>query len=341
MFRYLLFPIEALIYGISYGYLQFLIRSPQPLPGDRTWLVLTREMPHGLQWIRKCWPLRPLRPLLIAAKMKQDHALGIADHYDVSNEFYELFLDKKFMFYTCSDFLDPEDTLEDAQQRKADHILGLIDPKPGDKILELGCGWGPMLRHIQQHTGDKQNLRGITLSKEQAKYNKEKHGIDVEFGNFITRDYPAEEYDAIYSIGAWEHVRPDDIPQLLEKLYRALKPGGRLVQHFFCRMAEELPAAVAASQIYFPGSIGSSFRFHREQHEKAGFLISHCSVHDYRPTCRAWFDNLDAERERALELVDVRTFNRYMTFFCASWRYFDDCTGVLTRWVLEKPADKA
>jgi len=112
-------------------------------------------------------------------------------------------------------------------------------------------------------------------------------------------------------------VRPDEIPQLLDKLYGCLKPGGRLVQHFFCRMSEHLLAAAAASQIYFPGSIGSSFRFHREVHEQAGFHIAHCSVHDYRPTCRAWFDNLEAKREQALELVDVETFNRYMTFFCA------------------------
>jgi len=102
-------------------------------------------------------------------------------------------------------------------------------------------------------------------------------------------------------------------------------------------MNEHLLAAASASQIYFPGSIGSSFRFHREAHHQAGFRIGHCSVHDYRPTCRAWFDNLEAERDRALELVDVKTFNRYMTFFCEFWRYFEDCSGIVTRWVLEKP----
>jgi len=338
MLRYLLFPIETLIYGISYGYLQFHIRAPKPLLAEPTWRALTTELPRGLRRIRNAWPLRPLRRLLVAAKMKQDHALGIAAHYDVSNDFYELFLDKQFMFYSCADFHSPEETLEEAQQHKADFILNLIDPKPGEKILELGCGWGSMLRRIHQHTGDKESLYGITLSKEQANYNSEQNGFQVKFGNFITRDYATEEYDAIYSIGAWEHVRPNEIHQLLDKLYRALKPGGRLVQHFFCGVTEHPLAAVAASQIYFPGSIGSSFRFHREAHEQAGFRIAHCSVHDYRPTCRAWFDNLEAERERALQLVDVPTFNRYMTFFCASWRYFEDCSGVVTRWVLEKPA---
>ena len=172
MLRYLLFPLETFVYGVSYGILQFYIRSPRPLEAESTWKGLTTELPHGLQWIRKAWPLRFLRPLTVAAKMKQDHALGISEHYDVSNEFYELFLDKRFMFYTCADFHRPEDSLEEAQQHKADYILNLIDPQPGEKILELGCGWGAMLRRIYQHTGDKENLYGITLSKEQVKYKR-------------------------------------------------------------------------------------------------------------------------------------------------------------------------
>ena len=338
MLRYLLFLPEFAVYGISYAWLQFLIRSPQPLDASTTWTAVTRELPRSLRWIRKVWPLAPLRPLLVAAKMKQDHALGIAAHYDVSNEFYELFLDKRYMFYSCADFLEADDTIEDAQQRKADYILNLIDPKPGEKILELGCGWGPMLQRIYEHTGDKENLSGITLSKEQAKYNQQHRQFNVEFDNFITRSYPSEAYDAIYSIGAWEHVRQNEIPPLLRKLYGALRPGGRLVQHFFGRFSEPLVAGAAASQIYFPGSMGASFRFHRDAHQQAGFRIKHCSLHDYRPTLRAWYDNLNANRQRALELVDVKTFNRYMTFFPASWRYFEDASGVVMRWVLEKEA---
>lgn len=337
MLRYLLFLPEALVYGLSYAWLQYLIRSPKPLDAETTWLDVTRELPRGLRWLRTAWPLAPLRPWLVAAKMKQDHALGIAAHYDVSNDFYELFLDRRYMFYSCADFHRPDETIEEAQQHKADYILNLIQPEPGEKILELGCGWGAMLRRIYEHTGDKDNLHGITLSKEQARYNHEHHGFQVEFDNFITRDYPREHYDAIYSIGAWEHVRRDEIPQLLDKLYAALKPGGRLVQHFFGPLGRGMIAGVAASQIYFPGSMGAPFIYHRNFHETAGFRIEHCSLHDYRPTLRAWYDNLNADRERALELVDVQTFNRYMTFFPASWRYFEDGSGAVMRWVLRKP----
>lgn len=332
------FPLEMLIYGVSYAYLKYLIRSPRPLDPEQTWHDITRDAPPVIDWFRRHWPLKFMRPLVIAAKMRQDHALGIHEHYDVSNEFYELFLDQRYMFYTCADFHQPDETLEEAQQHKADFILNLIDPKPGQKILELGCGWGAMLKRIEEAIGDKENLYGLTLSKEQVAYNDQHNHYEVEYDNFITRAYPREEFDCIYSIGAWEHVRNHEIPQLLAKLYDAIKPGGRLVKHFFCRVNDDIFAPAACAQIYFPGSMGSSYRFHAKAWENAGFRITHRSVHDYRPTLRAWFDNLAANRDRALEIVDVATFNRYLTFFPVSWRYFDDNMGMLTRWVLEKPA---
>ncbi|MCH7751188.1 MAG: class I SAM-dependent methyltransferase [Planctomycetes bacterium] len=338
MIRPILFPFESLVYGPPYAWLQYLIRSPEPLDPADTWDRVSFDLPPAADWVRNHWPLRPLRPALLAAKMKQDHVLGIAAHYNVSNDFFELFLDKKYMFYTCADFVRGDETLEEAQQAKADFILRQIDPQPGQRILELGCGWGSMLRRIYEQTSDKENLYGLTLSQEQVAYNEAHHGFQVQFDDFITRDYPEAEFDAIYSIGAWEHVRPKEIEPLLSKLYRALKPGGKLVKHFFCRVPVALFATAVCSQIYFPGSIGSSYRFHCKAFERAGFRIVHRSIHDYRPTLRAWYDNLAREKDRALELVDVPTFNRYLTFFPASWRYFDDGFGMVTRWTLTKPA---
>jgi cyclopropane-fatty-acyl-phospholipid synthase len=338
MFRYAYFPLELLVYGAPYAFVQSLIRSPKPLDPEYAWHAVTRDMPPGTDWIRTTWPIAPLRPLVIRAKMKQDHVLGISAHYDVSNDFYKLFLDKKYMFYSCADFRTPGDSLEQAQQNKADFILNLIDPKPGEKILELGCGWGSMLRRIHEHTGDRENLYGITLSREQKAYNDQHNHFNVEFDNFITRDYQAEQFDKIYSVGAWEHVRQNEIPGLLRKLYLALKPGGRMVKHFFLRVNDKIIAPAAVSQLYFPGSMGSSYRFHARAWEDAGFRVAHRSLHDYRPTLRAWFDRLVQHRDEALKRVDVRTYNRYLSFFPVSWRYFNDNWGVVTRWILEKPA---
>lgn len=334
--RLLKFPFEAFLYGPPYAALNSLIHSPKPLDAEWVWNLINEEKPWLYNAICGHWPLRPFRKALLHAKMKQDHVLGISEHYDVSNEFYELFLDRRYMFYTCADFHSPDETIEQAQQHKADHILGLIDPQPGDKILELGCGWGPMLKRIHEATGEKENLFGLTLSKEQVAYNDQHNGFNVQFDNFITRDYQPESFDTIYSIGAWEHVRPHEIGPLCKKLHAALKPGGKLVKHFFCRLPEHLFATAICSQLYFPGSIGSSYRDHVEVFEAAGFRITHRSVHDYRPTLRAWFDRLVENKERALELVGVTTYNRQLTFFPSSWRYFNDNLGMLVRWVLEK-----
>jgi cyclopropane-fatty-acyl-phospholipid synthase len=327
---------DSLVYGPSYGLLNYLIRSPEALDPQRTWDFVMNKRALAAEWVAKNYPPSIVRGLLLTHKRRQDARRGIAAHYDVSNDFYELFLDKKYMFYSCADFVNGDETLEEAQTKKADYILRLIDPHPGEKILELGCGWGPMLKRIFEATGDKENLYGYTLSKEQAAYNDAHNGFHVEFKNFVTADYAEASYDKIYSIGAWEHVRPQEIAPLLAKLYRALKPGGRLVNHFLCRFADPLPSAALVSQLFFPGSVNSSYRFHRQSFEAAGFRITHLSLHDYRPTLRAWFDRLVAHRDRAIELVGVGTYNRYLVFFAASWRYFDDCTGAVHRYVLQK-----
>lgn len=335
-FRLSALAAESLVYGPTYGYLNFLIRSPEPLDAERTWRTITEPPAAVGRWVAEHYPPQAMRRWLLAVKRRQDHLFGISAHYDVSNAFYKLFLDKRYMFYSCADFLTGRETIEEAQQNKADFLLRLIDPHPGERILELGCGWGAMLKRICEATGDRANLTGYTLSREQVAYNEQHNGFRVEFKDFITAEYPEQSFDKIYSIGAWEHVRPHEEPMLLAKLHRALAPGGRLVQHFLCRLQETYPAAAVVSQIFFPGSVNSSFRYHVRTHEAAGFRVKHISVHDYRPTLRAWFQNLAAQRDRAVELVGVRTYNRYLVFFPASWSYFNSLTGFVVRLILEK-----
>jgi cyclopropane-fatty-acyl-phospholipid synthase len=325
---------ESLCFGPAYGTLKYLIRSDRPLDPERTWRFITSQRGPVLDWIRRSYPPLFVSRMLLSQSFRADHVKGIAEHYDVSNDFYELFLDRKYMFYTCADFHSESDTIEQAQTNKANHLASLIDPHPGEKILELGCGWGAMLKHLESITGDRENLYGYTLSKEQVAYNEKHNGFNVEFRNFITTDYPKSHFDKIYSIGAWEHVRKGDNRQLVDKLYQALTPEGRMVHHFFCSTSDQRPASVVCGSIFFPGSQLQSYRFYLNDFEAAGFRVAQRTVHDYRPTLRAWFDNLVANRERALQLVDVQTYNRYLVFFPASWKYFHDCIGMLVRWQL-------
>jgi cyclopropane-fatty-acyl-phospholipid synthase len=272
----------------------------------------------------------------MARALSGDHASGIEYHYDVSNEFFKLFLDRDFMFYSCADFEGSHETIEVAQRRKADHLLRLIAPRAGERILDLGCGWGAMLRYIHLATGDKETLFGYTLSKGQARFIKDNFGFNVSVTDFITADYPAESFDKIYSIGAMEHVRPDDILPLLRKLHRALAPGGRLVQQFFSLNTSPIPTSMITAQINFPGSTLSTHAHHLQSAREAGFEITHDSTHDYRPTLKAWFDRLVENRDRALQLVGVETYNRYLVFFPSSWAFFDQEQATVHRLVLEK-----
>ena len=147
MLRYLFFLPELLLYGPSYGLLQYLIRSPRPLDPQSTWDLITREPPPPLNWFRKAYPPPFMRGLALAAKIRQDHLVGISKHYDVSNEFYQLFLDKKYMFYTSGDFAREDESLEDAQTRKADRIVAMLDPRGAEDTRP----WLRMGRNAQTH----------------------------------------------------------------------------------------------------------------------------------------------------------------------------------------------
>lgn len=330
------FIFEAVSHGPVYAAAMSRIRNPQPLDAEENWYYWKKPRNPLLTAAIKNYPPAFLRKSFVNRKLKRAHEFGIAAHYDVSNEFYRLFLDKKYMFYSCADFHDGAETLEQAQQNKADFILNLIGPKPGEKILELGCGWGAMLRRIFEETGDRENLCGCTLSKEQVAYIKEHYGFNVSFINFITASYAAESFDKIYSIGAWEHVRPNEILTLLQKLHRALKPGGKLIQHFFCLAGADFPVAMLVAQIFFPGSVLSSYQFQKQAWQNAGFHATHESTHDYRPTLKAWYDRLSANRAEAIDLVGTEIYNRYMVFFPIAWRVFDEGQTKVYRFVLEK-----
>lgn len=296
-------------------------------PGNPYYEWLLRHYPPG--FIRKLWA--DIYPLL------RDRVIGIAKHYDISNEFYRLFLDKKYMFYTCADFFDSQDSIEDAQENKANFILNLIAPQPGEKILDLGCGWGGMLKKIYSTTGDSGNLKGYTLSIEQKRFIDENYGFDVELKDVITADYGVACWDTIFSIGCLEHTPKSELVSLNQKLAAAIKSGGKLVHHFFCQMDAFPPARllVCGAEL-FPGVELSSLREHLDAFEQADLKTVHHSVHDYRPTLAAWFNRLVANKEAALQRVGVQTYNQYLCYLAEAWRLFDDRDLMLMRFVLQR-----
>ena len=141
--RALAFAIESATYGPLYSTIRYHMRSPVPLDPEETWERLTTGPANPLgAWLSRHYPPAFVRNLYVDAMLKLDHIVPVAKHYDVSNAFYELILDRKYMFYSCADFIHGTETLEEAQDNKANDILRMLSPQAGERILDLGCGWG-------------------------------------------------------------------------------------------------------------------------------------------------------------------------------------------------------
>jgi cyclopropane-fatty-acyl-phospholipid synthase len=164
-------------------------------------------------------------------------AEAIHHHYDVSNAFYEKVLGPS-MTYTCACFPHADATLEEAQYAKYDLVARKLDLKPGMRLLDVGSGWGGMVRHAAREYGVK--ALGVTLSREQAAWAQaaiEREGLShlAEVRHLDYRDAPLEHFDAISSIGLTEHVGLRNYPKYFKTLRDRLKPGGRLLNHCITR----------------------------------------------------------------------------------------------------------
>lgn len=336
--RAILFLPEFVLLGPSFARFLFWSRSETVLEPDVIWQRFTQPSNPIYEWFLRYYPPGLIRKFLADAySIFKDRVAGISKHYDLSNDFYSLFLDQNYMFYSCADFLSQYETLENAQENKANFILNLIDPHPGEKILDLGCGWGAMLKKIHEKIENKNNLQGYTLSIEQKRFIDENYGFPIELQDFITAQYETAHWDTIFSIGSIEHVPPSELLPLAKKLADAIKPDGKLVHHFFCQMDTFPPARLlfAGTEI-FPGAELSSLKEHLTAFEKAGLKIVHHSVHDYRPTLRAWFNRLVKNQEAAIQLVGIQIYNKYLCYLAEAWRLFDDRDLMLMRFVLQR-----
>jgi cyclopropane-fatty-acyl-phospholipid synthase len=326
--------------GISHGpvYAIAIARMTSSAQHDpeANWMFWTRRRSPFLDGILHAYPGVRRRRRLLDKMLTQGHAEGIEFHYDVSNDFFRLFLDQDYMFYTCARFLSEGEGLAQAQKNKADLLLGMLDPEPGQQILDLGLGWGGMMRRISEATGSRDGLRGYTLSKQQIAYVTEL-GFDVELQDFIEKDYAPDSLDRVISIGSLEHVRPAELLPFYNKIFHALRPGGRMVNQFFSLDREPFPLSMVWCQMFFPGTLLAMHDVHVQAARKAGFVIKEDVPDSYKKTLRAWYDNLVSHRAEAIAAAGIHIYNEYMTFFPLAWRFFDDGEATLHRMLLIKP----
>jgi cyclopropane-fatty-acyl-phospholipid synthase len=247
-------------------------------------------------------------------------AEAIHHHYDVSNEFYRHVLGPS-MAYTCAVYPHENATLEEAQREKFDLVARKLDLKPGQRLLDVGCGWGGMVRHAAKEYGVK--ALGVTLSSQQASWGKEAIDRDglgdlAEVRHLDYRDVFETNFDAISSIGLTEHIGVRNYPSYFGFLRDHLRPEGRLLNHSITRhhnRREETGPFI--DRYIFPDGelIGSGTIIGEAQN--AGLEVVHSEnfrMH-YAKTLHAWNDNLVANWDACVEEVGIgtaRTWGLYM-----------------------------
>lgn len=258
---------------------------------------------------------------------KRDNTDYVQFHYDVSNDFYKLFLGSE-MVYTCAYFKEWDNTLEQAQVDKMDLICRKLRLKPGETMLDIGCGWGSLLRHAAVNYGVKSH--GITLSQEQHDYTKQmiqEMGLSDRVSVEIC-DYADHQgtYDKISSVGMSEHIGTANYPRYFDKINSMLRDRGLVLNHAIARRSKATkrqakkirPERKFLLKYIFPGSELIPVGMTTDTLENSGF-----EVHDveslrehYALTLKYWSKNLTANKEEAIRLIGperYRLWAAYMT----------------------------
>jgi cyclopropane-fatty-acyl-phospholipid synthase len=239
---------------------------------------------------------------------RERDARAVRHHYDVSNEFFAQFLDAS-MTYSCAIFSHGARTLEEAQQAKLELVCQKLALRPGERVLDVGCGWGSFAMHAARHHNV--HVVGITLSPEQARLARARAdeaglGDRVEIRVADYRDVAGERFDAVASIGMVEHVGEDRIDEYAQRLAALLEPGGRLLNHGIARLRRAgIKPGPFSERYVFPDGDPLPLPRVLSALEGAGFEIHHIEDFraDYAETLRHWTqrleDNLDVARELA------------------------------------------
>jgi len=286
--------------------------------GDKARLLLAAVRAAGLTPPPRR-PAAELRPSGHRHTKARD-AEAVRHHYDVSNEFFSLFLDDS-MTYSCAIFSRGAETLEQAQEEKLETVARKLELKQGDRVLDVGCGWGSFPLWAATRHGAR--VLGITLSPPQAeKARRRAEAVGaadrIEIRVMDYRDLAGERFDAIASIGMVEHVGAERIDLYARTLAGLLEPGGRLLNHGIARLRHSDPKAGPFSERFvFPDAEPLHLSRVLLALERAGFVTRHVEefAADYAETLRHWARRLDENLEQAIRIAGperVRVWRLYL-----------------------------
>jgi len=267
----------------------------------------------------------PAHGRTVKAHSKTENRDAVQFHYDVSNEFYAMWLDQA-MVYSCAYFEKPDTDLDTAQQAKLEHICRKLSLQPGDNFLDIGCGWGALVIHAAQHYGVR--AHGVTLSPQQLTLARQRitaAGLDdkvtVELRDY--RDLPGEAiYDKIASVGMFEHVGLKNLPVYFATVQRLLKLHGLFLNHGITHECEGWSKSLSTEFInryVFPDGQLDSISNIQQVMERARFEIA--DVEALRPhyalTLRQWVARLERNHMRELQFVNEATYRVWRLYMAA------------------------
>ena len=259
---------------------------------------------------------------------------NIEHHYDIGGErgekLYDIFLDTKHRLYSCAYWKEDTKSLEEAQQNKIDHIVKKLDIKNGQKILEVGCGWGGMAFEIAKQKNCE--VTGISLSKNQIKYCKQKAkdlSLDNQV-NFELIDYRKVKghYDRIYSVGMFEHVGKKFYNTFFKSMNNLLKNDGIFLLHTIGVIDKPTPPNKFINKYIFPGGVCPSFSQIITPIEKTGLIVSDSEtlIRHYDKTLESWLERFMNKKNEVKDLFDekfVKMWEYYMASCAAAFKYRD------------------
>jgi cyclopropane-fatty-acyl-phospholipid synthase len=280
--------------------------SPPPLDNRaKANLALAAVKAGALRRVPKV-PAMELRPKGKRHSILRDKR-AVTHHYNLSNEYFSLFLDES-MTYSCAIWSRGATTLEEAQRTKLDLVCSKLALQPGERVLDVGCGWGAFAIHAAREYGV--HVTGITLSEPQASLARERAaaagvGDRVDIRVMDYREIAGETFDAIASIGMVEHVGAVNIDAYAAKLASLLKPGGRLLNHGIARLRiGDAEAGPFSERYVFPDAAPLHLSRIQLALERAGLHTRHAEdfPDDYARTLLEWQRRFEANIDRAREL---------------------------------------
>ncbi len=265
---------------------------------------------------------------------------NIQYHYDISNEFYGLWLDKRRV-YSCAYFHTPDLGLDDAQEAKLDHICRKLALKPGETLLDIGCGWGGLILHAARNYGVR--AVGVTLSDHQRDYVRDQIARQelqgrVEVRLMDYRDVPEEgAYDKVASVGMFEHVGRRNLGDYFSKIFRLLKPGGLVMNHGITSAALDsrgLGGGISEfiDEYVFPG--GELVHASEVIRAASATGLECLDCENLRPhygkTLWHWVERLEARQEEARRLIGEQKYRIWRIYMAGSAHAFE--RGWLELW---------